>query len=103
MTRLFAKSENNPGVITHAGPPDKRMQTPPSPAQQKSLVDAWNKDHQPGAAVIVRADDGSTTKTRTRSQAELLNGRLAVIWLEGFSACYALHRITPDREGKART
>lgn len=55
--------------------------------------DTWNAKHQIGAPVNVRMDNGETTRTVTRSKAEMLSGHTAVIWLEGISGCYMLDRV----------
>ncbi|WP_051182948.1 hypothetical protein [Desulfocurvibacter africanus] len=56
--------------------------------------DAWNERHPVGTAVTALRDNGGTVQTRTRSEAQLLSGHTAVIWLEGISGCYALERVT---------
>lgn len=67
---------------------------PPSPAALKRQVDDWNNAHPLiGVPVIVKLDDGTEMATRTRSQAEILSGHSAVIWLEGISGCYLLNRV----------
>lgn len=63
--------------------------------EKKRMVDDWNRKYIPGQKVKVRTDDGTEKITHTRSNAELLGGHTPAIWLEGFSGCYALDRITP--------
>lgn len=48
-------------------------------------VAAWNLKNPPGTAVWVTKDDGSTMLTTTRSDAEVLGGHTAVVWLNGLS------------------
>ncbi|EGJ49023.1 hypothetical protein [Desulfocurvibacter africanus] len=63
-------------------------------AREQALCDAWNASHPVGTAVSVLRDKGSTAQTRTVSEAQVLNGHTAVIWLEGISGCYELERVT---------
>jgi hypothetical protein len=58
-------------------------------------VDAWNRANVAGRAVTVTRDTGEVVKTTTRSDATMLGGHTAVIWLKGFRACYALSRVQP--------
>lgn len=75
--------------------------------KQVELVNAWNKEHQPGLDVIVIMDDNKEVRTKTRSEAQMLGacgdypGHTAVIWLEGISGCYSLDRVRADT-GKKR-
>jgi hypothetical protein len=55
--------------------------------------DAWNAKHPIGTQVDVRMDNGETTRTITRSPAEMLGGHTAVVWLEGIRGCYMLDRV----------
>ena len=61
-------------------------------------VDAWNKQVQRGAFVIYLDDHGEAHLTRTRSDAEVLGGHTAVIWIEGRAGCVLLDRVTPTDE-----
>ena len=69
--------------------------------KQVELVNAWNKEHKPGIDVIVRKDDESEVRTKTRSEAFMLGscrdypGHTAVIQLEGIPGCYSLERVRP--------
>lgn len=69
--------------------------------KQLDLVNAWNKDHKPGIDVIVRMDDESDVRTKTRSEAYMLGasgnypGHTAVIMLEGIIGCYSIDRVRP--------
>lgn len=61
-------------------------------------VDAWNAGNNPvGCKVFLRKDDGSIFETVTRSEAEVLSGHTAVIWLKGVVGCYMLDRVTRRR------
>lgn len=66
--------------------------TRPHPA---ITVDGWNQQHEVGIAVFYRKDNGSGVTTTTRSQASILSGHTAVIWLDGVSGCVALDRVSP--------
>lgn len=58
----------------------------------EALVRAW-KDVPVGTDVIVTMTDGTEKKTKTRSEAEMMGGHSAVIWLEGISGCYHLKKV----------
>lgn len=64
----------------------------PNTKQQQKIVNNWNAKHRPGTAVILRRDNGQEQQTTTRSEAELLSGHTAVVWLDGISSCYSLDR-----------
>jgi len=66
-----------------------------APSQQKlqKQCDAWNSANSVGATVKVRLDNGETRETRTRTEAHVLSGHSAVIWLEGITGCYLLDRV----------
>lgn len=61
-------------------------------------VAAWNLRNPPGTPVLVTKDDGTEFLTRTRSEAEVLGGHTAVVWLDGLRGCFVLHRCTPKLE-----
>lgn len=69
--------------------------------KQVELVNAWNKEHNPGVDVIIKRDDETETRTKTRSVAYMLGsnrdypGHTAVIMLEGISGGYSLDRVRP--------
>jgi len=69
--------------------------------KQVSLVEAWNKEHQPGLDVIVVKDDQTEEHTKTRSEAFMLGvcrdypGHTAMIQLDGIRGCYMLERVRP--------
>lgn len=67
-----------------------------STAKLQKQCDAWNKKYPVGTPVVLLKDGGENISTVTRSQAEILSGHSAVIWLEGVSGCYLLERVTPD-------
>lgn len=62
-------------------------------ATQERLVAAWNETHPVGCKVEVTRDRGETQQTTTRSEAQMLGGHTAVIWLDGIAGCYALERV----------
>jgi len=59
----------------------------------RAQVDAWNMRFPVGTEVSLEKDSGEVVITKTRSNAELLSGHSAVIWLEGISGCYLLDRV----------
>lgn len=81
------------------------------PLGQQALqkqCDDFNSRYPIGQSVSVRKDGGDGVLTTTRSEAQVLSGHSAVIWLVGISGCYLLNRVTPvdisntpDRRGMA--
>ena len=71
----------------------------PDASQLRSQCEAFNRKYPVGQKVSVRLDDGSGLLTTTRSEAEVLSGHSAVIWLNGISGCYLLDGVTPIVEG----
>lgn len=63
-----------------------------SKAEQKK-VDAWNAKYSIGQEVDLTKDDGQVMRTKTRSEAEVLSGHTAVVWLDGVRGCYLLDRV----------
>lgn len=73
----------------------RRRSKPPTPERQQRMVDDWNQAHkQLGTKVCVLKDDGSTVETIATSQAYLLSGHTAVIFLHGIVGAYCLARVT---------
>lgn len=58
---------------------------------------AWNAKHRQGVVVIVQKDGGGTLRTTTRSEAFVLEGHTAVIFVTMISGCYALDRVTAEK------
>ena len=65
-----------------------------NPAARKQAA-AWNQAHQVGAEVAVAMPDGSTRRTRTRSEAFCMFVKLehAQVYLEGFGGMVSLARV----------
>jgi hypothetical protein len=63
----------------------------------KAQVDRWNAEHAVGTPVELLKDSGEKVRTVTRSEAEVLEGHSAVIWLKGVAGCYLLDRVTAVR------
>jgi hypothetical protein len=53
----------------------------------------WNRGNPIGTHVILTKDNGSKVPTRTRSEAQVLSGHSAVIWVDAVSGCYLLDRV----------
>ena len=70
-------------------------------AQLQAACDKFNAAHQVGAAVSVELDSGEVRETVTTSEAQVLSGHSAVIWLAGISGCYDLDRVTALKAAKA--
>lgn len=59
-------------------------------------VDAWNAKVAVGDYVDYRGYPGAEPKAfRTRTEAEVLSGHTAVVWLEGKSGCVCCEACTP--------
>ena len=68
----------------------------------EKAVAAWNAKHGVGTVVAywsLPTDEARIAKTRT--EAQLLSGHTAVVWLEGVSGCWALSHVRAvlDAEG----
>jgi hypothetical protein len=63
-------------------------------AQLQATCDKFNAAHPVGTAVTVQLDGGEVRETITTSEAQVLSGHSAVIWLKGISGCYLLERVT---------
>lgn len=70
-------------------------------AQLQVACDKFNAAHPVGAAVTVLLDGGEVRETVTTSEAQVLSGHSAVIWLKGVSGCYLLDRVTPAKAAAA--
>lgn len=66
-------------------------------AKLQAACDKFNAAHQVGVAVSVELDSGEVRETITVSEAQVLSGHSAVIWLAGISGCYDLDRVTPSK------
>lgn len=70
------------------------MRLRPDLKKLQAQCDAWNAKHPIGTAVVLLKDNGEAFDTVTTSQAQVLSGHSAVIWVEHVSGCYALERVT---------
>ncbi|MDF2792347.1 MAG: hypothetical protein K0S85_100 [Pseudomonas orientalis] len=70
------------------------MSTParPSPAQLQKHCDTWNAANPVGTIVAYEEirGGGETFRGKSASEAQVLGGHSAVIWLEGKSGCVDL-------------
>lgn len=73
----------------------------PSQAELQAQCDAFNARYPVGTSCSVRKDGGEAIITKTRSEAQVLSGHSAVIWLEDISGCYLLDRVSPIAGGAA--
>ncbi len=71
--------------MTRADRKAKKLQT---------QCDEFNASAPIGTEVLVKKDSGENVITKTRSEAQVLSGHTAVIWLEGISGCYLLDRVS---------
>jgi hypothetical protein len=72
-----------------------------SAAQLQAACDKFNAAHQVGASVSVKLDSGEVRETVTNSEAQVMGGHTAVIWLDGIIGCYDLERVTALKAAKA--
>jgi hypothetical protein len=70
-------------------------------AKLQAVCDKFNAAHQVGAAVSVELDSGKVRETVTTSEAQVMGGHSAVIWLDGISGCYDLERVMALKAAKA--
>lgn len=64
----------------------------PSAAQLQKQCDKWNAANEVGTTVVYEETrgEGETFRGKSKSEAQVLGGHSAVIWLEGKSGCVAL-------------
>lgn len=62
-------------------------------AKLQKQCDAWNAANPVGCNVVLTKDNGEQFPTKTRTDAHVLSGHSAVIWLNGVRGCYALDRV----------
>lgn len=55
--------------------------------------DDFNRRYPVGQRVCVKKDNGEGMETVTKTQAEVMQGHSAVIWVEGITGCYLLDRV----------
>jgi len=58
-------------------------------------------DQAVGTPVILTKDSGEEVVAITRSEAQVLSGHSAVIWLVGVTGCYLLDRVRFNPKGGA--
>lgn len=66
----------------------------PNLAKMQRQCKDWNAANPVGCDVVLTKDNGEKLHTRTISEAQILSGHTAVIWVEGVSGCYLLDRVT---------
>ncbi len=65
-------------------------------ANPAATVAAWNSAYPVGIEVDYRFHRGAAPKrTRTTTEAQVLGGHTAVVWLAGVSGCVALSHCEP--------
>jgi hypothetical protein len=68
----------------------------PNVTKMQAECDAFNAACPVGGKVRVKLDFvDEPFETTTRSEAQILSGHSAVIWMENVSGCYLLDRVTP--------
>jgi hypothetical protein len=66
----------------------------------QAQCDAFNQRVKIGDAVDVRRDNGRILRTWTTTEAHVMSGHSAVVFVEGIRGCYALERVTKAPEEK---
>lgn len=67
----------------------------PSLAELERRCRNWNNAHAVGAAVELVRGSGTHLLTQTGSEAYVMSGHSAVIFLEGVAGCYDLSHVVP--------
>lgn len=72
----------------------------PTAAQLQKKCDKWNAANEVGATVSFEeiVGDGETFRGKSASEAQVLGGHSAVIWLEGKRGCVDLDHCTAVAE-----
>ena len=66
-----------------------------TPAKLRKSVDAFNRRFPVGSEVMLKKDGvPEPIRTRTRSDAYLMCGHSAVVFLEGVSGCYLMTHVS---------
>lgn len=104
---------DRPGVFLArpAGPADSLPKEPHmTTTDPQTAADTWNSRYPIGTPVTaypgVRPEDdpnGERLNTRTRSEAQVLEGHTAVVWVDGHSACVSLTHVDPVLSADAYT
>lgn len=63
---------------------------------QTKIAATFNKNAPIGTPVSYRTDLGKVVETKTRSEASVLGGHTAVVWLDGIAGCVSVERVTPN-------
>jgi hypothetical protein len=72
-----------------------------SARRHQSKVDGFNRLVKVGGEVAYCDDVGKIILTRTRSEASVLGGHTAVVWLVCKAGCVALDRVRPFVDERA--
>jgi hypothetical protein len=67
----------------------------PNLKQLQKKCDDWNAMNAVGCKVICTKDNGESVLTVTTSEAQILSGHTAVIWMQDIRGCYLLDRVRP--------
>lgn len=71
----------------------------PNIKKLQAECDAFNAQCPIGGKVSVKIDFADEPRiTVTTSEAQILSGHSAVVWMEGVSGCYLLSHVTPIKE-----
>ncbi|MFZ6655883.1 hypothetical protein [Undibacterium sp. TJN19] len=62
-------------------------------AKLQAVCNNFNNANPVGTEVSVLLDGGEVRQTVTTSEAQVLSGHSAVIWLQGIVGCYLLERV----------
>ena len=70
-------------------------QSEPGERYKRSIVEQWNRNYPVGSRVSVRLKDGSFREMVTRTGAELFEGNVPAVGLEGADGFFPLEICTP--------
>lgn len=62
---------------------------------QQKQCDEFNAKYKVGTKGYLHTDSGEKKPTHTTSEAQVLSGHSAVVWVNGVSSCYLLDRFEP--------
>lgn len=65
----------------------------PNLKKLQQQCDDWNAKNRVGCNVVLTKDNGEQYPSVTTSEARVLSGHSAVIWVKGISGCYLLDRV----------
>lgn len=99
--KLFAPNDYSSafheGALLINGRNEMNARKRPTPAALQKQCDAWNKKNPVGTMVSYEeiVGYGETHRGASNSEAQVLSGHSAVIWIDGKSGCVCLEHCKP--------